>query len=459
MTEQTTLLENDIARLSENIAEQYAIDAHYFEDQSIKRGLRNADGTGVLIGVSKVGSVQGYYMMDGERVPMPGKLYYRGISVEDIVTAHQQNGTFGYEEVAYLLLLGKLPTRAQLQRFNDVMAQARRMPAAFTEDMILKAPSRNIMNQLARSVLALYSYDESADDTSLENVLRQSIGLIARFPLIAANAFAAKRHYFDGKSLILHNPEPELSVAENILRMIRPDKAYTPEESHLLDLMLILHAEHSSNNSTFVCRAMSSSGTDTYSAIAGAVGSLKGPLHGGANAKVMQMFRDVKEHVDAKDDGSIRDYLVKLLAREVGDRSGKIYGLGHAVYTLSDPRAVLIKAYAGHLAEVKGFAEDFELLEKVETIGAQLLQEKRRSDDPICANVDMYSGLVYHMLGIPQEVFTPLFATARIAGWCANRIEEVLTGNRIMRPAYRAVTIHNHYVPMQEREAHMELPQ
>ena len=222
----------------------------------------------------------------------------------------------------------------------------------------------------------------------------------------------------------------------------------------------MIHAEHGGgNNSTFVCRALSSSGTDTYSAIAGAVGSLKGPLHGGANAKVMQMFRDVKEHVDAKDDVSIRDYLVKLLAREVGDRSGKIYGLGHAVYTLSDPRAVLIKAYAGHLAEVKGFADDFELLEKVETIGAQLLQEKRRSDDPICANVDMYSGLVYHMLGIPQEVFTPLFATARIAGWCANRIEEVLTGNRIMRPAYRAVTIHNHYVPMQEREAHMELPE
>lgn len=238
-----TLLETDIAHLSENIAQQYAIPAQYFEDQSIKRGLRNADGTGVLIGVSKVGSVQGYYMMDGERVPMPGKLYYRGISVEDIVAAHRRNGTFGYEEVAYLLLLGSLPTQAQQQRFNDVMARARSMPSGFTEDMILKAPSRNIMNQLARSVLALYSYDDRADDTALDNVLRQSIGLIARFPLIAANAFAAKRHYFDGESLILHNPEPELSVAENILRMIRPDAAYTPEEAHLLDLMLILHAE------------------------------------------------------------------------------------------------------------------------------------------------------------------------------------------------------------------------
>ena len=338
--------------------------------------------------------------------------------------------------------------------------QLEKLPEGFTEGMIMRHPSRDIMNDLARSVLLLYSYDENPDDISAENLLTQSIKLIGSFPAIVANAYAVNRHYFDGESLHIHYPSAELSAAENFLRMIRPDASYTEEEAHLLDMMMMIHAEHGGgNNSTFVCRALSSSGTDTYSAIAGAVGSLKGPLHGGANAKVMQMFRDVKEHVDAKDDGSIRDYLVKLLAREVGDRSGKIYGLGHAVYTLSDPRAVLIKAYAGHLAEVKGFADDFELLEKVETIGAQLLQEKRRSDDPICANVDMYSGLVYHMLGIPQEVFTPLFATARIAGWCANRIEEVLTGNRIMRPAYRAVTIHNHYVPMQEREAHMELPQ
>ena len=428
MTEQTTLLENDIARLSENIAEQYAIDAHYFEDQSIKRGLRNADGTGVLIGVSKVGSVQGYYMMDGERVPMPGKLYYRGISVEDIVTAHQQNGTFGYEEVAYLLLLGKLPTRAQLQRFNDVMAQARRMPAAFTEDMILKAPSRNIMNQLARSVLALYSYDESADDTS-------------------------KRHYFDGKSLILHNPEPELSVAENILRMIRPDKAYTPEESHLLDLMLILHAEHSSNNSTFVCRAMSSSGTDTYSAIAGAVGSLKGPLHGGANAKVMQMFRDIRAHVGtAPTDDALGAYLDQILDGEAGDRSGKIYGLGHAVYTMSDPRAVVIKKYAAALARDKGRADDLELMERVEELGIRKIMTRKHQSIPMCANVDLYSGLIYSMLDIPEDMYTPLFATARIAGWCAHRLEELATGNRIMRPAYRAMLMKVPYIPVEARE-------
>lgn len=452
MKDQTALLNTDIMQLSENIAQQYAIPAPVFADQSIKRGLRNADGTGVLIGVSKVGSVQGYYMMDGEREPMPGKLYYRGISVEDIVSAHQKNGTFGFEEVAYLLLLGKLPTAAQQKRFNDVMARARIMPAAFTEDMILKAPSRNIMNQLARSVLALYSFDERADDTSLENVLRQSIALIARFPLIAANALAAKRHYFDGSSLYLHNPAPELSVAENILRMIRPDTAYTQEESHLLDLMLILHAEHSSNNSTFVCRAMSSSGTDTYSAIAGAVGSLKGPLHGGANAKVMQMFRDIREHIgDTPTDAVLGTYLDRILDGAVGDRSGKIYGLGHAIYTMSDPRAVVIKKYATALAEEKGRADELELMERVEQLGIEKIMTRKQQTIPMCANVDLYSGLIYSMLDIPEDMYTPLFATARIAGWCAHRLEEIATGGRIMRPAYRAMLMNVPYIPQEER--------
>ena len=453
MAAQTDFLKNDIDHLSENIAQEYAIPASYFADQNIKRGLRNADGTGVIIGVSKVGSVQGYYMRDGERVPAPGKLYYRGISVEDIVTAHQQNGTFGYEEVAYLLLLGHLPTAAQQKRFNDVMARARSMPAAFTEDMILKAPSRNIMNQLARSVLALYSFDDCADDTSMENVLRQSIELIARFPLIAANAFAAKRHYFDGQSLILHNPEPELSVAENILRMIRPDNSYTSEESHLLDLMLILHAEHSSNNSTFVCRAMSSSGTDTYSAIAGAVGSLKGPLHGGANAKVMQMFRSIKAHVgDTPTDATLGAYLDQILDGEAGDHSGKIYGLGHAVYTMSDPRAVVIQKYATALAKDKGRAGDLELMERIEALGIKKIMARKHQTMPMCANVDMYSGLIYSMLDIPEDMYTPLFATARIAGWCAHRLEELATGNRIMRPAYRAMLIQVPYIPLDERK-------
>ena len=364
MEEKKTLFGLDVDRLNETIRAEYAIDPHYYEDHMIKRGLRNDDGTGVLVGVSKVGSVQGYYVVDGERVPTPGKLYYRGISVEDSADAHRKNNTFGFEEGAYLLLLGSLPTKEQQAIFNRGLSQARKMPAAFTEDMILKAPSRDIMNQLARSVLALYSFDEQADDISLPNILRQSLELVSRFPLIAANAFAAKRHYFDGKSLILHNPEPELSVAENILRMIRPDKAYTPEESHLLDLMLILHAEHSSNNSTFVCRAMSSSGTDTYSAIAGAVGSLKGPLHGGANAKVMQMFRDIRAHVGtAPTDDALGAYLDQILDGEAGDRSGKIYGLGHAVYTMSDPRAVVIKKYAAACGGNKGRDEDRERCE------------------------------------------------------------------------------------------------
>ena len=322
----------------------------------------------------------------------------------------------------------------------------------------MRHPSRNIMNKLARSVLALYSYDDNPDDTSVENMLLQSIKLVGCFPSIVANAYAVKRHYFQGDSLHIHFPVDDLSTAENFLRMIRPDKQYTEEEAHLLDMMLMVHAEHGGgNNSTFVCRAMSSSGTDTYSAIAGAVGSLKGPLHGGANAKVMEMFQYIKENVDPHDDGSIRDYLNKLLDGEAGDKSGKLYGLGHAVYTISDPRAVLLKKYAQHMAEIKGYAEDFALLQKVETLGIPLVQERRGSDTPMCANVDMYSGLVYTMLGIPEEVFTPLFASARIAGWCANRIEEVVTCHRIMRPAYRAVTTHEKYIPMEERATHLRL--
>lgn len=452
MSGEKELLDSYIHDLGANMAEEYAIPAESFEDQGIKRGLRNADGTGVIVGVSKVGSVQGYYMEDGERVPMPGKLYYRGISVEDIVDAHQKDGSFGFEEVAYLLLLGHLPTDQQLHRFNRVLTAARRMPDSFTEDMILKAPSRDIMNQLARSVLALYSYDGNADDTSLENILRQSIELISRFPLIAANAYAAKRHYFDDKSLYLHNPSSRLSVAENLLRMIRKDKSFTPEESHLLDLMLILHAEHSSNNSTFVCRAMSSSGTDTYSAIAGAVGSLKGPLHGGANARVMNMFRQLKKNLGgAPSDKALGEYLDLLLDGEAGDRSGKIYGLGHAVYTMSDPRAVIIKKYAADLAAAKGLKDDLELMERIESLGIRKIMSRKNQQLPMCANVDMYSGLVYGMLDIPEDLYTPLFACARIAGWCAHRLEEVATGNRIMRPAYRAAVKKVHYIPMKDR--------
>ena len=385
----------------------------------------------------------------------PDSSYYRGIELNEIVEAHRKAGTFGFEEVAFLLLMGFLPSQWELDRFNEIMNRARKLPPGFTEDMIMKNPSRNIMNKLARSVLSLYSYDDNPDDISLDNILLQSVRLVGAFPSIVANAYSVKRHYFGGGSLHIHFPVEGLSTAENFLRMIRPDTKYTEEEAHLLDMMLMVHAEHGGgNNSTFVCRALSSSGTDTYSAIAGAVGSLKGPLHGGANAKVMEQFRTVKANVNPKDDASIKDFLYKILNKEAGDKSGKIYGLGHAVYTISDPRAVLLKKYARHMAEIKGYDEDFQLLEKIEELGIPMIQNKTGSDMPMCANVDMYSGLVYTMLGIPEDVFTPLFASARIAGWCANRIEEVLTCHRIMRPAYRAMVKRVHYEPMSARPEH-----
>jgi citrate synthase len=447
------VLKDYVGSLSADLQNEYAIDYNQYSRYDIKRGLRNSDGTGVVIGVTKIGSVQGYMVEDGARVPMEGHLYYRGYDLMDIIESHVNDGTFGYEEVAYLLLMGKLPTAEQFHRFDTILSAARQLPDNFTEDMIIKAPSKNVMNKLARSVLALYSYDNNPDDTSIENLLRQSIELIGRFPIIVANAYAVKRHHFEGKSLYLHIPKESLSVSENFLRMLRKDKSYTPEEARLLDIMLMLHAEHGGgNNSAFACRVLSSSGTDTYSAIAAAVGSLKGPLHGGANQKVMDMFADIKENVgDIKDDDEVRAYLGRVLAGEVGDHSGKIYGLGHAVYTISDPRAVLLKKYAGSMAQTKGRADDFALMETIERVGIPLLMEQKHLDLPICANVDMYSGLVYSMLGIPEDLCTPLFAIARIAGWCAHRLEEVITGNRIIRPAFRSAITKSQYIPMSER--------
>ena len=453
-TKETGLLEQYTGSLSQRVEREYYISEKYYRED-VKRGLRNSDGTGVPVGVTRVGSVLGYMIEDGVRVPVPGQLYYRGIELNEIVEAHRKAGTFGFEEVAFLLLMGFLPSQWELDHFNEIMNRARKLPPGFTEDMIMKNPSRNIMNKLARSVLSLYSYDDNPDDISLDNILLQSVRLVGAFPSIVANAYSVKRHYFGGGSLHIHFPVEGLSTAENFLRMIRPNTKYTEEEAHLLDMMLMVHAEHGGgNNSTFVCRALSSSGTDTYSAIAGAVGSLKGPLHGGANAKVMEQFRTVKANVNPKDDASIKDFLYKILNKEAGDKSGKIYGLGHAVYTISDPRAVLLKKYARHMAEIKGYDEDFQLLEKIEELGIPMIQNKTGSDMPMCANVDMYSGLVYTMLGIPEDVFTPLFASARIAGWCANRIEEVLTCHRIMRPAYRAMVKRVHYEPMSARPEH-----
>lgn len=442
-----------VESLCNELKSEYSIRPEYYEGDAVKRGLRNVDGTGVMAGVTRIGSVQGYYMRDFEKVPIPGELYYRGINVTELVDTHRKLDTFGYEEVAYLLLFGKLPTAEQLTRFNSILTSARKLPDGFFEDMILKAPSNNIMNKLERSVLVLYSYDDRPDDTSVANLMRQSIELIGCFPTIVADAYAVKRHVFDHHSLYKHIPDEKLSVSENFLRMIRKDKDYTDDEAKLLDLMLILHAEHGGgNNSTFVCRTLSSTGTDTYSAIAAAVGSLKGPLHGGANAKVMEMLAYIKENVADFTDENVRNYLVKLLNGEAGDRSGKIYGLGHAVYTVSDPRALAIKKYARKMAEEKGFSRDFDLIETVERVGIPLLMEKTKRALPMCANVDLYSGLIYTMLGIPADLYTPLFAIARIAGWCAHRMEEVITCNRIIRPAYRSAMEYSHYVPMDERK-------
>lgn len=450
---ETKMLQSEIdAKLRQRMLDAYDIPSRNF-NHKVKRGLRNSDGTGVLAGVTKVGRVTGYHMESGEIIPIPGQLHYRGIDVCDIVESHTKNGTFGYEEVAYLLLMGNLPTKSEFASFDDILSKARPIPANFMEDMILKAPSRDIMNKLSRSVLALYSFDPNPDDISLENVLRQSIQLIARFPTIVTNAYAVKRHHFDGKSLYIHMPKEELSVAENFLRMLRNDKHYTQEEAHLLDLMMILHAEHGGgNNSAFVCRALSSTETDTYSAIAGAVSSLKGPLHGGANAKIKNMFATVKENVsDPTNDAQMRDCISDMVDKKIGDGSGKVFGLGHAVYTVSDPRTEIIKRYAEKLVKEKGLEEDFEYLKSIERVGVEVIMEKKNMDKQICANVDLYSGLVIRSLGIPDELFTPLFAISRISGWCAHRMEEIATGKRIMRPAYRAAVEKLPYVDIDAR--------
>lgn len=430
------------------------IDPSSYEKWDVKRGLRNADGTGVMAGITQIGNVLGYYVQDGERHPMPGQLIYRGIDVEELIGGFMREGRFGFEETAYLLLLGALPTAAQLGDFTRLLSARHSLPRAFTEDMILKAPSQDVMNKLARSVLALYSYDENPDDLSLPNQLRQAIDLIARAPAIVAHAFAVKRHYYDDESLYLHRPQEGLSVAENFLYAVRQDNQFTDEEAKLLDLCLVLHAEHGGgNNSAFACRVLSSSGTDFYAAVSAAIGSLKGPRHGGANKKVMEMFTAIESGVgDWKDDDEIRTFLAKILQKQAGDGSGLIYGMGHAIYTVSDPRAALLKKFAKNLAAQKGMLEEFELFEAVERLTPKCLEAVRGEYKAVCANVDMFSGLVYKMMGIPEELYTPLFAVSRMVGWCAHRIEEV-TGpaNRIIRPAYKAVAPARPFVPLDKR--------
>ena len=388
-----------------------------------------------------------------KRPPWTG-LIYRGYDINQLISGFTREKRFGYEEIAYLLLFGKLPNQEEYAAFRQLLSDNMSLPAGFTEDMILKAPSSNIMNKLARSALVLYSYDDNPDATGLTNMVRQSIQLIAQFPLIVAHAYAAKAHYYDGGSLILHWPISNFSIAENFLHSIRPDSKFTEEEARLLDLCLVLHAEHGGgNNSAFTCRVLSSSGTDTYSAIAAAVGSLKGPKHGGANQRVSAMFEEIKKNVhDWNDDEEITAYLEKILRKEAGDGSGLIYGMGHAIYTKSDPRALILKHAARPLAEQTGYVKELDLLESIERLVPDIFARVTGSDKVMCANVDFYSGLVYTMLNIPQEVFTPLFAIARVAGWCAHRIEEVMTSNRIIRPAYKSLTQRRTYVPMAKRE-------
>lgn len=431
-----------------------SIPRHYFSDFNVKRGLRNADGTGVLAGLTTIGEVHGYVMDEGNKAPVEGKLRYRGIDVEDIVTNCQKEHRFGFEETIFLLTFGFLPDRKTLDEFSQMLASRRQLPSEFTEDMIFKAPSNNIMNKLGRSVLALYSYDDNPESTSVTNLLRQSLDLIARFPVLVADAFSCKRHYFDGESLVLHNPNSELSIAENFLYMIRPNNEYTPLEAEILDLSLILQAEHGGgNNSAFAVRVLSSTGTDTYSAISAAVGSLKGPKHGGANAKMLAQMEEIKANVkNWENETEVLEYLKKILRKEAGDGKGLIYGMGHAVYTISDPRTGILKAKAKELADVTGNQAEFKLHDLVQRLAPQAFREEKGLDKDICANVDFYSGFVYQMMGLPQELYTPLFAMSRIVGWCAHRVEEVMTSNKIIRPAYKTVAKRLPYTPIDERE-------
>jgi len=447
---------SNIEAMSSKAQGRYSIDPKYYDKYNVKRGLRNRDGSGVMAGFTNISEVHGYVINEDEKHPMPGELIYRGYNINDLVPNAGINKRYGFEEIAFLLLMGELPTKAELEAFCEFIANNRELPTNFTEDMILKAPSRDIMNKMARSVLTLYSYDDNPDDCNIENILRQSLLLLSKMPVIGVYAYNTKIHYFDKKSLILHNPKPELTTAENLLRMLNPHKQFTELDAQVLDTALMLHAEHGGgNNSTFTCRVLSSAGTDTYSALAASIGSLKGPKHGGANVKVINMINDIKSNVkDTSNDSELYNYLIKIVKKEANDKSGLIYGMGHAVYTLSDPRTSLLKEKARLLSIEKGMQEEFDLYDRIEKMAPQVFAEVKGDVKTICANVDFYSGLVYKMLNIPLEMYTPIFAMARTAGWCAHRIEEVFCGGRIIRPAYKSLCrkLNKIYLGMDERE-------
>lgn len=443
----------EIQKLTDLCIQNSSIDPALYKKLNVKRGLRDENGAGVLTGLTEISDITSHEMIDGKSVPVEGRLSYRGVNIVDIVQGFISENRYGFEEVCYLLLLGNLPNKQELKEFQSLLSVYRTLPTSFVRDIIMKAPSNDMMNTLARCVLTLYAYDENPNDISIPNVMRQSLQLIARFPLLAVYGYQAYNYYHGGQSLFIHQPDPYLSTAENILHILRPDSQYTPLEAHILDVALVLHAEHGGgNNSTFTTHVVSSSGTDTYSVIAAALGSLKGPKHGGANIKVMQMFDDMKQTLrDWEDEEEVRQYLADLLEKKAFDHAGLIYGMGHAVYSISDPRANVFKSFVKSLSDEKGLGKEFRLYSLVERLAPQVISEKRHIYKGVSANVDFYSGFVYHMLDLPPELFTPIFAMARITGWSAHRIEELINAGKIIRPAYRHVGEFKSYIPLEQR--------
>ena len=429
-----------------------AMDLSLYQAYDVKRGLRDANGLGVLTGLTEISDVNGYKVKGDKKVPIDGELFFQGYNINDLVHGFKYR-RFNFEEATYLLLFGELPNEKQLRSFVDLLSMYRELPSKFVRDVIMKAPTANIMNMLQKSVLTLYSYDPDPDNISIENILSQSLTLIGTMPLLSVYAYHSYQHYHNERSLIIRYPKPELSTAENVLRMLRDDGIYTELEARVLDICLVLHAEHGGgNNSTFTTHVVSSTGTDTYSAVAASLGSLKGPKHGGANMKVQHMFADIKANVhNWNDENAIRSYLEKMVRGEAFDHSGLIYGMGHAIYTYSDPRALILKRYAKSLSEEKGLEEEFALYESVERIASEILMNNKNRAKPICCNVDFYSGFVYSMLGIPEQIYTPIFAISRISGWCAHRIEEMVNDSKIIRPAYQYVGHHKAYRKLEDR--------
>ena len=440
----------ELAKMSEAASQ---INPELYPKYDVKRGLRDINGKGVLAGLTEIGEVEAYKTVDGKQIPCEGKLYYRGLDIEELVKGFVSEKRFGFEEITYLLLFGRLPDKKELADFSALLGSYRTLPTHFVRDIIMKAPSKDMMNTLARSVLTLYSYDDRGDDISIPNVLRQSLQLIALFPMLSVYGYQAYSHYHDGKSLYIHQPHPELSTAENILYTLRPDSSYTDFEAKVLDIALVLHMEHGGgNNSSFTTHVVSSSGTDTYSSVAASLGSLKGPRHGGANIKVVRMFEDMKEKVkDWKDEDEVGSYLRALLHKEAFDYAGLIYGMGHAVYSLSDPRASIFKSFVERLSKEKGREDEFALYSMVEQLAPKIIGDERKIYKGVSANVDFYSGFVYSMLDLPLELYTPIFAMARIVGWSAHRIEELANNGKIIRPAYKSVVEKQAYVKLSDR--------